>query len=73
MNQDRVEGNGLQLKGEIKELWGRPTDDYLDVIAGKRDQLQGKIQERHGINKDEAEKQLDAWRERNLTNFFERH
>ena len=43
------------------------------MIAGKRDQLLGKIQERHGINKDEAEKQLDAWRERNPTNFFERY
>ena len=73
MNQDQVEGNWLQFKGKVKEQWGKLTDDDLDVIAGKRDQLLGKIQERHGINKDEAEKQLDAWRERNPTNFFERY
>ena len=73
MNQDRIEGNWLQFKGKVKEQWGKLTDDDLDVIAGKRDLLLGKIQERHGINKDEAEKQVDIWRERNPTNFFERY
>ena len=73
MNQDRIEGNWLQFKGKVKEQWGKLTDDDLDVIAGKRNLLLGKIQERHGINKDEAEKQVDTWRERNPTNFFERY
>jgi uncharacterized protein YjbJ (UPF0337 family) len=73
MNQDRVEGNWLQFKGKVKEQWGKLTDDDLDVIAGEREQLLGKIQERHGVNKDEAESQLDTWRERNPTNFFERY
>ena len=72
MNEDRIEGNWKQLKGKVKEQWGKLTDDDLDVIDGKRDQMVGKLQERHGINKDEAEKQVDAWRVNNNTSFFER-
>ena len=73
MNQDRVEGNWLQFKGKVKEQWGKLTDDDLDVIAGTRDQLLGKIQERHGVTLEEAENQVNAWHERNPTNFFERY
>ena len=61
MNWDRIEGNWKQLTGKAKTQWGKLTDDDLDVIAGKREQLAGKIQERYGIAKDEAEKQVDAW------------
>ncbi|MDO5087387.1 MAG: CsbD family protein [Comamonadaceae bacterium] len=64
MNEDRIKGNWLQFKGKIKEQWGKLTDDDLDVIAGKRDQLLGKLQERHGIAKEEAEKQLNDWQGR---------
>lgn len=58
MNWDRVEGNWKQFKGEVKQQWGKLTDDHLDVIAGRRDELAGKIQEAYGISKDEAEKQI---------------
>jgi uncharacterized protein YjbJ (UPF0337 family) len=61
MNWDRIEGNWKQVKGKIKENWGKLTDDDLDVIAGKRDQLVGKIQKQYGISKDEAEKQVDRF------------
>ena len=61
MNKDTVEGNWKQLKGKVKEQWGKLTDDDFDVIAGKRDQLLGRIQERHGISRDEAEKQVKDW------------
>ena len=54
MNKDTIEGNWKQLKGKVKEQWGKLTDDDFDVIAGKRDQLLGRIQERHGISRDEA-------------------
>lgn len=64
MNWDRIEGNWKQFKGNVKQQWGKLTDDQLDVIAGKRDILAGKIQESYGITKDEAEKQLAAWQER---------
>ena len=73
MNKDRMEGNWLQFKGKVKEQWGKLTDDDLDVIAGKRDQLLGRIQERHGLSKDEAEKQVTAWKDRNPSDFFERY
>ena len=65
MNWDIVEGNWKQFKGKVKEQWGKLTDDHLDKIAGKRDQLTGKIQEAYGIDKDEAEKQVKAFEERN--------
>jgi uncharacterized protein YjbJ (UPF0337 family) len=61
MNWDRVEGNWKQFKGTVKQQWGKLTDDQLDVVGGKRDQLAGKIQETYGISKDETDKQLTAW------------
>lgn len=61
MNWDRIEGNWKQMKGKVKEQWGNLTDDDLDVAAGKRDQLIGRIQARYGIQKDAAEQQLDEW------------
>jgi uncharacterized protein YjbJ (UPF0337 family) len=61
MNRDIVEGNWKQLKGSIKEQWGKLTDDDLDVIAGKRDKLVGRVQERYGKAKDEAEREVDDY------------
>ena len=61
MNWDRIEGNWKQVTGKAKVQWGKLSNDDLDVIAGRRDVLAGKIQERYGIAKDEAEKQLSAW------------
>lgn len=61
MNQDQMEGKWKQFKGKAKEQWGKLTDDDLDVIAGKRDQLIGKVQERYGIAREEAEKQVSAF------------
>jgi uncharacterized protein YjbJ (UPF0337 family) len=63
MNWDRIEGNWKQAKGTVKEKWGKLTDDQLDVIAGKRDLLAGKIQEAYGISKEDAEKQLAEWQD----------
>jgi len=61
MNQDRIEGRWKQLKGKVKEQWGKLTDDDLDVIAGRRDQLLGRIQQRHGLAREEADRQLKDW------------
>ncbi len=63
MNRDRIEGNGKQLKGKAKEQCGKLTDSDFDV-AGKREQLAGKVQERYGITKDDAEKQIRDWQNR---------
>ncbi len=62
MNWDEIEGRWSQTKGSVKEKWGKLTDDDLSTINGKRDKLIGKIQERYGVSKDLAEKQINEWR-----------
>ncbi len=64
MDWDRIEGNWKQFSGLAKEKWGKLTDDEIDQMAGNRDQLVGKIQERYGITKDEAERQVNDWETR---------
>jgi uncharacterized protein YjbJ (UPF0337 family) len=61
MDWNRVEGNWKQVKGQVKEKWGKLTDDDLTQINGRRDQLEGKIQERYGVAKDQVKKDVDAW------------
>jgi uncharacterized protein YjbJ (UPF0337 family) len=63
MNWDRIEGNWKQFSGKAQQQWGKLTNDDLDVVEGRRNELVGKIQERYGIAKDEAEKQVDTWLE----------
>jgi uncharacterized protein YjbJ (UPF0337 family) len=65
MNKDEVGGNWKQLKGKVKEQWGKLTDDDMTVIEGKRDQLVGKVQERYGYAKDQAEKEVKDWETHN--------
>lgn len=61
MNWDRIQGNWKQVVGKAKAQWGKLTDDDLDVVAGRREQLAGKIQERYGIAKDDVERQIADW------------
>lgn len=61
MNWDQIEGKWKQSVGQVKEKWGKLTDDDLTVIHGKRDQLVGTIQERYGIMRDEAERQVSEF------------
>lgn len=65
MNWDIVEGNWKQFQGKVQTRWGKLTDDHLDVIAGKRIQLTGKLQEVYGITHDEAEKQIKRFEQFN--------
>jgi uncharacterized protein YjbJ (UPF0337 family) len=67
MNWDQLEGKWKQVKGSAREQWGKLTDDDLDVIAGKRDKLIGKLQERYGIARNEAERQADEWYKTSVT------
>ena len=60
-NVDQIKGNWKQLKGKIKEQWGKLTDDDLEVIAGSKDKFVGRLQERYGIAKEDAQAQLDDW------------
>ncbi|KIH76685.1 Uncharacterized conserved protein YjbJ, UPF0337 family [Geoalkalibacter ferrihydriticus] len=61
MNKEQMKGKWNQLKGEIKIQWGKLTDDDLDRIEGNRDKLVGKIQERYGKTKEEAEREVDKY------------
>ncbi|MGE0658059.1 MAG: CsbD family protein [Reyranellaceae bacterium] len=61
MNWDRISGDWKQFKGQLKQSWGKLTDDDLSYIEGSRDKMVGKIQERYGIARDEAEKQVSDW------------
>ena len=62
MNKDIFKGNWKQFKGKAKKQWGKLTDADLDVVKGNIDILSGKIQERYGITKDEAKKQIDKFK-----------
>ena len=64
MNWDRIEGNWKQLRGKVREQWGQLTDDELDKIGGRRDQLAGQLQKSYGIAQDEAEKQIRDFEEK---------
>jgi len=61
MNSDQLKGKWKQLKGAAKERWGKLTDDDLNIIDGQSDQLVGKIQERYGVAREAAEKQVAEW------------
>lgn len=59
MNWDQIRGNWEQAKGELKVRWGKLTDDDLTIIGGERDKLVGSLQEKYGMTKEEAMKQVD--------------
>ncbi|GAK40329.1 CsbD family protein [Paenibacillus urinalis] len=61
MDNNVFKGKWNQVKGEAKKQWGKLTDDDLDVIDGEKDKLVGKLQERYGHSRDEAEKEYDNW------------
>ena len=72
MNWDRIQGDWKQLTGQVKEQWGKLTDDDFAVVAGRRDQLVGKIQERYGVAKDEADKQITEWQRKASDAWFKK-
>jgi uncharacterized protein YjbJ (UPF0337 family) len=61
MNSDQLKGKWKQVRGSVKERWGKLTNDDLDVIDGQSDQLIGTLQERYGIAREVAQKQFDEW------------
>ena len=61
MNKDVLEGQWKELKGKVKAKWAKLTDDDLDYISGKSDQLKGTLQKRYGYEKDKAEKEVDSF------------
>ncbi len=59
MNWDQIEGNWKQFKGKVKEKWGQLTDDELDEVSGKKDQLIGMLQKRYGWGREQAEREVE--------------
>jgi uncharacterized protein YjbJ (UPF0337 family) len=70
MNWERIEGQWKQLSGQAKEQWGKLTDDDLDVVAGRRDQLAGRNQEGYAVVKHDAEKHIAEWQRRATASWF---
>jgi uncharacterized protein YjbJ (UPF0337 family) len=71
MNWDTIEGNWKQLTGQAKAQWGKLSGDDQTQIAGRRDQLAGKIQERYGLAREDVEHQLAAWQRSASDAWFE--
>ena len=62
MNSDQIEGKWSQIKGSVKAKWGDLTDDDLTEIEGNTEKLMGKLQERYGIEREEAKRRVDDWK-----------
>jgi len=61
MNWDQIQGNWKTFRGQIKQKWGKLTDDDLDVVDGKREELSGRLQSRYGYAKEHAEKEVEEF------------
>ena len=61
MDWNRVEGNWKEFKGNVQQKWGKLTNDDLDVVVGKRTELSGRLQQRYGYAKDQADREIDMW------------
>jgi uncharacterized protein YjbJ (UPF0337 family) len=61
MNAEQLKGKWKQIKGSVKSKWGQLTDDDLDFVDGQREKLIGRIQERYGVDKEDAQRQVDEW------------
>lgn len=64
MNWDSTKGHWREFKGKVKEKWGNLTDDDMDAIEGKRDQLLGRLQQRYGYTKEQAEREVNDFEHR---------
>lgn len=64
MNRHTVQGEWRQSKGKVRERWGKPSDHQLGVVAGRRDQLIGRMQELYGLGWEEAEQRVDSFQRR---------
>ena len=62
MNRDQIEGNWKQLIGEIRQQWGKLTDDDIDYMEGSYEKMVGRIQERYGVARKDVERQVGDWR-----------
>jgi uncharacterized protein YjbJ (UPF0337 family) len=61
MNWDRIEGNWKEIQGQAKQQWGKLTNDDLAIINGRREELEGTLQNRYGYAKDAVKIEVDNW------------
>ncbi len=61
MNWDQIEGKWTEMKGEIRKKWAKLTDDDMEYIGGNKDKLVGRLQQRYGNSKEQAERDLEEW------------
>lgn len=61
MNWEQIEGSWKQLQGKVRQQWGKLTDDDIDLIEGRREELAGRIQKVYGVSRDEAERQIEKF------------
>jgi uncharacterized protein YjbJ (UPF0337 family) len=61
MNWDQIKGKWHEIKGSVRAKWGELTDDEIEALDGNREKMVGKIQQKYGVAKEEAEKQVDEW------------
>jgi len=61
MNWDQIQGNWKTFRGQIQQKWGKLTDDDLDIVNGKREELSGRLQSRYGYAKEHAEKDIEEF------------
>ena len=61
MNWDQIEGNWMKAKGKLRQQWGKLTDDDLARISGKREELAGRLQQRYGYAKEQADREIEDW------------
>jgi uncharacterized protein YjbJ (UPF0337 family) len=61
MNKDILKGKWMQVKGDVRSWWGKITDDDVDMIQGDGEKLIGKLQERYGYSREQAEKEMNDW------------
>lgn len=61
MNWQQIEGRWREWKGTFRQQWAKLTDDDIDQIAGRKDRLLGKLQQRYGMGREQAEAKVDEW------------
>jgi uncharacterized protein YjbJ (UPF0337 family) len=62
MNSDTIKGQWMQIKGKLRQQWGKLTDDDITQIQGNAEQLIGKLQERYGYSREQAQREIDSWK-----------
>ena len=65
MNKDIIEGKWDEIKGKVKEQWGKLTDDDIKQVEGSYDQLHGNLQKKYGYTKDQADEEIKKFIEKN--------